>query len=45
MTRFIFSSSSPRTILGMSNGDDEVYLFHLRARAPEPACNLRLPPS
>ena len=38
MTRFIFFPSSPRTILGTSNGDDEVYLFPLRAllraRAP-----------
>ena len=35
MMRFNFFPSSPRTILGTSNGDDEVYFFPLEpARDP-----------
>ena len=49
MMRFNFFPSSPRVILGTSNGDDEVYLFPLepardpwhtaRLSLPEPACS------
>ena len=44
MTRFNFFPSSPRAILGTSNGDDEVYLFPLEpARDPWHTARLSLP--
>ena len=44
MTRFILFPSSPRAILGTSNGDDEVYLFSLEpARDPWHTARLSVP--